>query len=117
MQNRVLDISDFHSEYINSTEVKISAKVKYDDQEIFEDVLGVLDDDIAAVSPDLEVQAKVRSITARACKLALRSSVEVIEMMEDDIKKQFPNAKSIDLEIGIWSDTEESALEKEGKLP
>jgi hypothetical protein len=59
-------------------------------------VLGVPNADIVVISPLLEVQAKVRSNTERAYKLALSSVVEVTELMEDDIKSQFPNAKSID---------------------
>mmetsp|Transcript_1770 Transcript_1770/g.3816 ORF Transcript_1770/g.3816 Transcript_1770/m.3816 type:complete len:413 (-) Transcript_1770:2168-3406(-) len=117
MENRdeVLGITEFHSEYISSTDVKISARVKYDDVEIFGDVITQLDSDIKAISPDPEIQAKIRQITSRACSLALKSSAEVIEEMEDDIKSQFPNAKLIDLEHGIWSDTEETAVTREEK--
>lgn len=113
MQNRdeVSGISEFHSEYISSTHIKISARVKYDYEEIFEDVLTELNDEISSISSDPEIQAKIRQIAARACTLALKSSAEVLEEMEDDIKSQFPNAKLIDLEHGIWSDTEESTVD------
>lgn len=118
MQDRdeVSDITEFHSEYISSTDIKISARVKYDDEEIFEDVLAELKDEIALISPDLEIQAKIKQIAEKACILALKSSAEVLEEMEDDIKSQFPNAKLIDLEHGIWSDTEETAADNKDKL-
>jgi hypothetical protein len=118
MQSRdeVLDITEFHSEYISSTDIKISAKVRYDDEEIFDDILIELNDEISAISSDPEIQLKIKQITAKACTMALRSSAEVIEEMEDDIKSQFPNARLIDLEHGIWSDTEETASEKPEKL-
>ena len=124
----VQNIEDIKSEYISGDRLKIAATIKYDLQEITENVLNEMEEDIKKTSSDPFTQAEVRKISEKSIGLILSYTTEIIQDIERDIVEEFPYVTEIDLEqskdninkayegvIPLTSDEEEES--REGDKP
>ena len=91
-------IDDIKSEYISTDKVKIAAKVKFDLQEITQNVLTEMEPDIRNATADPLVQAEVRKLLEKSIGMMLTYTTEIIQDIETDLKKDFPFISEIDLE-------------------
>lgn len=91
-------VDDIKSEYISTNKVKIAAKVKFDLQEITQNILTEMEPDIRNATADPLVQAEMRKLLEKSIGMMLTYTTEIIQDIEKGLKKDFPYLSEIDLE-------------------
>lgn len=91
-------VEDLKSEYISSNTLKIAATIKYDSEEITQNILEVLQEDIKKLTNDAAKQEQIKRLIHKSTELVLTHTTEIIKEMEEDIREEFPYVTEIDLE-------------------
>lgn len=94
-------IYDIKSEYIASDKVKLAAKVKFDLQELTQSVLTEMEMDIQQFAKDPLVRAELRKLFEKSIGYMLTYTTTIVQDLEDDLKKVYPNVSEIDLEQSL----------------
>lgn len=94
-------MDDIKSEYIGEEKVKLAAKIKFDLQELTQTVLTEMEMDIQKVTTDPLARAELRKLFEKSIGYMLTYTTTIVQDLEDDLKKVFPNVLEIDLEQSL----------------
>jgi hypothetical protein len=94
-------IYDIKSEYIASDKVKLAAKIKFDLQELTQNVLTEMEMDIEQFAKDPLVRAELRKLFEKSIGYMLTYTTTIVQDLEDDLKKVYPYVSEIDLEQSL----------------
>jgi len=94
-------IDDIKSEYIAADKVKLAAKIKFDLQELTQNVLTEMEVDIQQSATDPLVRAELRKLLEKSIGYMLTYTTTIVQDLEDDLKKDFPYVSEIDLEQSL----------------
>ena len=97
-REEVDSVETLKTEYLSNTSFKISATIRYDSEEISDNITEVLETDIQAITSDPQKQKAIRMLISKSTELVLTHTTEIIREMEADVQKEFPHVREIDLE-------------------
>jgi hypothetical protein len=89
-REKVVQIDDFKTVYLNSDEFKISATIKFDPLVLGDKISAGMQNDIANLNFDSEKRKKVQELIFKSVNTTLTQTSSVITRIEDRINHEYP---------------------------
>lgn len=92
-------VEEIKSIYLTSHDVKLFVSFKYNDQELIDRVIKMLEKDIENLAVDASDVMALRQVITASVQQTLTYTTEWREKFEADIHEEFDNVNTIDLEL------------------
>ena len=92
-------VEEIKSIYLTSHDVKLFVSFKYNDQELIDRVIKMLENDIESLAVDASDDMALRQVITASVQQTLTYTTEWREKFEADIHEEFDNVNTIDLEL------------------